>query len=111
MVYWPPAAGAGNGRPESSETATCLTSIRARLGQRPEPIPPGARPEVLRLERPTRGTTLIGAAARLIENNPCISVKAFALVRSIRAAEVTSIREPCVGVIEVLPNGETQRVP
>lgn len=59
----------------------------------------------------TRGATLIGAASRLLEQWPDSDVKAFALVRSITPGEIGSIRQPCVGTIELRDDGETFRLP
>jgi hypothetical protein len=59
----------------------------------------------------TRGATLIGAASRVCADHGGLAVKAFALVRSMTEGDVATIRYPCTGSIEMLANGETQRVP
>ena len=59
----------------------------------------------------TRGATLIGAASRIQVELPGVEIQGFALVRSITDDEITSIREPCVGTIELDSEGETWRRP
>jgi hypothetical protein len=59
----------------------------------------------------TRGATLIGAASRIRAVLPDCEVLGFALVRSMTDGEITTIRDPCVGSIELKPDGESARRP
>jgi glutamine phosphoribosylpyrophosphate amidotransferase len=59
----------------------------------------------------TRGATLIGAASRVQEVFPGVEVRAFPLVRSITDGDIPTIREPCVGTVELDADGECRRRP
>lgn len=59
----------------------------------------------------TRGATLLAAATRLAERFPNVPVRAFALVRTESYGELTAIRDPREGVIELLDDGGTVRRP
>jgi predicted amidophosphoribosyltransferase len=59
----------------------------------------------------TRGATSLGAASRILEAQPGCAVKAFGLVRSITDGEIATVRDPCVGYIELHADGETARKP
>ena len=59
----------------------------------------------------TRGATLLGAASRIKDAFPECEVRGFALVRTESFDEVTEVRDPRVGIIEVARTGKTVRRP
>ena len=59
----------------------------------------------------TRGAMLLASATRLSHTFPKAEFRGFALVRSITDGEILSIRDPVEGVIELLADGQTRRVP
>lgn len=60
----------------------------------------------------TRGSTMIGCANVLRKQFPNVSVKGFAVIRTISQPEnFNAINESCVGNIALRANGETQRTP
>jgi len=59
----------------------------------------------------TRGATLLGAASRIQEAFPECELRGFALVRTESFDEVTAVRDPRVGIIEVARTGKTVRRP
>ncbi len=59
----------------------------------------------------TRGATLLGAASRIKDAFPDCEVRGFALVRTESFDEVTEVRDPRVGIIEVARTGKTVRRP
>jgi len=60
----------------------------------------------------TRGATLIGAANRLVDLYPDASIKAFAAMRTISDShDFKKLIDPCVGIIELVPDDGTFRRP
>ena len=59
----------------------------------------------------TRGATLLGAASRIKEAFPACEVRGFALVRTESFDEVTVVRDPKVGTIEIARTGKAVRRP
>lgn len=59
----------------------------------------------------TRGATLLGAASRIKEAFPDCEVRGFALVRTESFDEVTQVRDPRVGTIEIARTGKAVRRP
>jgi len=58
----------------------------------------------------TRGATLLAAVARLREVLPKSTVRAFALIRTMSSEPITTLKEPCSGVVRRLARG-TRRDP
>jgi hypothetical protein len=58
----------------------------------------------------TRGATLLGAASRIAAELPGAEILGFVLVRAVTDGEIATIRDPCVGTIE-LKDGESLRRP
>ena len=59
----------------------------------------------------TRGSTLLGAANRLVEAFPNAKIRGFAAMRSIsRPTDFTGVIDPCVGKIH-MSNGNPYRNP
>ena len=58
----------------------------------------------------TRGATMLAAIGRLCEVLPNVTVRGFALIRTMSSAEVTRVKEPCSGTIKRVSWG-TQREP
>jgi predicted amidophosphoribosyltransferase len=60
----------------------------------------------------TRGATLLGAAARLADVFPQTRIRAFAAMRTIsNQDEFGKVYDPCIGMIELRPSGDTLRKP
>lgn len=59
----------------------------------------------------TRGAMLLSCACRLRVAYPEAEIRGFALVRSITEGEIERIRDPREGVVELLADGQTRRVP
>ena len=60
----------------------------------------------------TRGSTLIGCAARLVESYPDATVLSFAFARTISSGEIHNIEAPCDGMIAYTPGSNSpQRFP
>ena len=59
----------------------------------------------------TRGAVMLASATRLRQDFPEAEIRGFALVRSITDGDITRIREPVEGTIELLADGQTRRVP
>jgi hypothetical protein len=59
----------------------------------------------------TRGATLLGAASRLKDAFPECEERGFALVRTESFDEVTEVRDPRVGIIDVARTGKALRRP
>jgi hypothetical protein len=59
----------------------------------------------------TRGATLLGSASRLAEAFPGVDIRAFALLRPVTEGEISTIRQPCVGTIEMDELGACWRRP
>lgn len=60
----------------------------------------------------TRGAQLIGAAGRLQEAFPEAEIAAFAMMRTMSyGRSFMQLRDPCVGVIRLRPDGSTDRNP
>ena len=60
----------------------------------------------------TRGATVLGAASRLREAFPNVSIRAFAVLRTVsNQEEFSGINSPRIGNINLMPDGSTQRYP
>lgn len=59
----------------------------------------------------TRGATLLGAASRMRDAFPDCDVRGFALVRTESFDEITEVRDPRVGTIEMARTGKAMRRP
>jgi hypothetical protein len=60
----------------------------------------------------TRGSTLLGAANRLVEMYPRARIRAFAAMRTIsNSSDFNKLIDPCVGSIELRATGDTLRRP
>jgi phosphoribosylpyrophosphate synthetase len=58
----------------------------------------------------TRGATMFAAVTRLREVMPHATVRGFALIRTMSSDAITSVKEPCSGIIRLVSWG-TQREP
>jgi hypothetical protein len=59
----------------------------------------------------TRGATLLATASCLVDAFPALEVRAFALLRTQSQGEITTMRDPQLGHIELADNGQTYRRP
>jgi hypothetical protein len=59
----------------------------------------------------TRGATLLAAASCLATAFPTLEVRGFALLRTQSQGEITTMRDPQLGHVELAENGQTYRRP